>query len=80
MYSFMGHKTITISDEAYQVLSSLKQERESFTKAILRLARSRAKGTLLDYVRSLDPDEELAEVMEEIVKEGRKVTLRVPKP
>ncbi|MGQ9691630.1 MAG: antitoxin VapB family protein, partial [Thermoproteota archaeon] len=47
----MGHKTITISDEAYQVLSSLKQERESFTEAILRLARGRAKGTLLDYVR-----------------------------
>lgn len=72
----MGHKTITISDEAYKALSHLKQGKESFTEVILRLARSRKEGTLLDYVRSLEPDEEFAEIMREILMERKKVALR----
>jgi len=39
----------------------MKKERESFTEAILRLTEKKEKGTLLDYVRSLEPDEEFAE-------------------
>jgi len=72
----MGHKTITISEEAYEALAGLKQGRESFTEAILRLARRREKGTLLDFVKSLEPDEEFAEIMDEVVREREKVTLR----
>jgi predicted CopG family antitoxin len=72
----MGHKTITISEEAYEALAGLKQKRESFTEAILRLARKRERGTLLDYVKSLEPDEEFAEIMDEVIREREKVTLR----
>jgi len=74
----MGHKTITISDEAYAALAGLKQKRESFTEAILRLTRKKSRGTLLDYVKSLEPDEEFAEIMDEVLEEREKVTLRVP--
>jgi predicted CopG family antitoxin len=75
----MGHKTITISEEAYKALAKLKQKRESFTEAILRLTGKRNTGTLLEYVRSLEPDEELARILEEIVEERKKITLRVPR-
>lgn len=74
----MGHKTITISDEAYEALSRLKRDKESFTDVILRLAKSRAGGTLLDYIRSLEPDEDFAKIMEEVVKERMKISLRTP--
>ncbi len=75
----MGHKTITISDEAYKALSHLKRDKESFTDVILRLARGRAEGTLLDYVRSLEPDEEFAEIMEGIIRERKRIRLRASK-
>jgi len=75
----MGHKTITISEEAYEALADLKLKHESFTEAILRLTRKEARGSLLDYVRSLEPDEEFAEIMDEVIRERRKVTLRTPK-
>lgn len=74
----MGHKTITISDEAYEALSRLKKDRESFTDVILRLTRSKASGTILEYIRSLKPDEDFARIMEEVVAERRKISLRTP--
>jgi len=33
----VGHRTITISDEAYMILSRLKREKESFTDIIKRV-------------------------------------------
>ncbi|MBO3754685.1 MAG: antitoxin VapB family protein [Candidatus Brockarchaeota archaeon] len=75
----MGHKTITISDEAYRALAHLKRGKESFTEVILRLAKRRTKSTLLDYVRSLEPDEEFAEIMEDVLKERRRVRIRTPR-
>ena len=71
----MGHKSLTISEEAYNALASLKKERESFTEAILRLTKKGERGTLLDYVISLEPDEEFAAIMEEVVRERERVTL-----
>jgi len=75
----VGHKTITISEEAYNALAGLKQRRESFTEAILRLTRKGEGGSLLNYVKSLEPDEEFAEIMDEVVREREKVTLRAPR-
>jgi len=75
----MGHKTITISEEAYGALAGLKQKHESFTEAILRLTGKRTRGTLLDYVKSLEPDEEFAEIMDEVISERGKITLMAPK-
>ncbi len=40
----MAHKTITISEEAYQALAKMKKERESFTDVILRVASSRGSA------------------------------------
>ncbi len=48
----MAHKTLTISEEAYNALARIKSKDESFTKVILRLAERKSKDNLLDYVRS----------------------------
>jgi predicted CopG family antitoxin len=72
----MAHKTLTISEEAYSALASLKDRGESFTDVILRLASKKRKGTLLEYVRSMDPDEEFAQVLEQIVKRRETLSVR----
>ena len=50
----MGSKNISISDEAYSRLASMKGEKESFTDVINRLA---GKRSLLDLVGLLTPAE-----------------------
>ncbi len=74
----MAHKTLTISEEAYNALSQVKSKDESFTKVILRLTRKKAKGNLLDYVRSFSPDEELASAVEKVLEKRGKIRLRTP--
>ena len=59
--SCMG-KTITIDEEAYKLLSSLKQgKRDSFSQIIHRIVPARNAGELMDYYDSrplpyFDPD------------------------
>ncbi len=72
----MAHKTLTISEEAYAALSRLKSRGESFTEVILRLTAKTKRGSLLDYVRSIEPDEEFAETLEEIVRRRERTRIR----
>ena len=71
----MAHKTLTISEEAYNALARIKTKDESFTKVILRLAQKKTKGNLLDYVRSIAPDNELADRTEEVLAERSRIRL-----
>jgi predicted CopG family antitoxin len=43
----MGYKTISLSEEAYEILKNAKRNRESFSQVVIRLAR---KSTLEDFV------------------------------
>ena len=72
----MAHKTLTISEEAYEALSRLKNRGESFTEVILRLSAKTKKGSLLDYVRSMGPDEELAQTLEGILRDRERTQIR----
>ena len=72
----MAHKTLTISEEAYNALARVKSKDESFTKVILRLAQKKTKGNLLDYVRSMPPDEELAARLEKVLEKRSLIRLR----
>jgi len=74
----MAHKTITISEEAYEALAGMKAAKESFTEVILKIVKKKEEGTLLDYVRSIDPDEEFAKILEDVVKERSKISLSAP--
>jgi predicted CopG family antitoxin len=56
----MARETIAISEEAYEALAEAKAARESFADVILRILKKKQEGTLLDYVRSTEPDQEFA--------------------
>ena len=63
----MAVKTITVTEDAYEALKSLKGENESFTETILRVAK---KKSLWDFVGVLS--EESAERMEREIREARR--------
>ncbi len=69
-------KTLTVSDEAYNVLARLKLRDESFSKIILRLAGRKEKGSLIDYVRSLPPDPKLAAKLDKVLEKRGQNRLR----
>jgi predicted CopG family antitoxin len=72
----MGHRTITISDEAYRELSKLKRERESFTDVVLRLASGRGSAkALVGYLEELPRAEDLAESVESATRRTRRAAL-----
>lgn len=54
----MGYKTISLSDEAYEKLASLKREGESFTDVILRLCSKSPKKPLASFAGSWMMSEE----------------------
>jgi predicted CopG family antitoxin len=59
----MGYKTISLSDEAYKLLASIKREGESFTDVILRLCSKATKKPLASFAGSWDmSDEEEKEI------------------
>lgn len=60
-------KTITISDDAYEVLSRNKNEGESFSDVILRLASKRTIKELAGVWSDWDYDD-MKETFEEIEK------------
>jgi len=61
----MGHKTLTISEEAYNALKKLKKGGESFSDVILRITKG---ASLLEYIESTEFSEDLAESIEEVYK------------
>lgn len=69
----MGHKTITISDQAYATLKRKKKEGESFTDVILRELAEGNADRILSVVMGPDfPDRELAENVRRASEEHRK--------
>jgi len=72
----MAHKTLTVSEEAYDALAKLKTQNESFTEVILRLSKQRQAGKLSDYFEKMGPDEDLARNIETASKHLRSRRLR----
>ncbi len=77
----MAHKTITISEEAYRALKRMRHPNESFTRVILRLTRSgKSARDLLDFLKKMGPQNELADAIEAAYRERRLVALREVSP
>ena len=64
---FMATKTLTITEEAYNLLKNVKKDSESFTDAIVRVAK---KDALQKLVGILSIGE--AERMRKHIKDSRK--------
>ncbi len=73
----MSHKTITISEEAYDALARMKKTNESFTDVILRLtSRKGSAQALLDFIERMPASEEFARNVQEVMKGTRRAKLR----
>ncbi len=72
----MAHKTLTVSEEAYDALARLKTQNESFTEVILRLSKQTEVGKLSEYIETMKPDQDLANEIEKVSKDFRSSRLR----
>ena len=73
----MAHKTITISEDAYNSLNKLKKKNESFTDVILRLTIiEKKKNNLLKWVNSKKANNNLADAIHDTLTERDTVELR----
>lgn len=63
----MATKTISITEEAYRKLASMKKENESFSKVIERIAGKKKLGKFFGVL-----SEETANKLEKAIKDGRK--------
>jgi len=61
----MSHKTLTISEEAYEALAELKNEGESFTELIKRITQPFKKKKLSEFA-GLIKDEGFAKAALEV--------------
>ena len=69
----MGYRTISLSDEAYKLLASMKRKGESFTDVIIRLCSKTAKKPLATFAGGwVMSDEEEKEVFGETSELWRK--------
>jgi len=62
--------------EAYKARFRVKGKNEYLTEAILRLTGKRAKGNLLEYIRSTGPDNQLADSIEKALERRNSIHLR----
>lgn len=72
----MAHKSLTISEDAYNALRNLKNENESFTDVILRLSKQNKMGKLSELIRKIAPDHELADNIEHASRRLRNAKVR----
>lgn len=69
----MVHKTITISEKTHKTLEKLKGTDESINTVVSRLTD---RLNLLEYIRETVFSEELADKIEELYNERKKMTGR----
>lgn len=72
----MTRKTLTLSEQAYNALDHAKGKNKTAAKVIRRRTRKKAKGNLLEYVRSIAPDKQLADSIEKVLKKRNSSHLR----
>ena len=67
MGSELGYRTISLSDEAYERLASLKRKGESFTDLIMRLSEGSCRKPLLSFAGAWEMCEgEASKIFKEI--------------
>ena len=73
--NIMATKTISIREEVYDILMSLKKDNESFSDVIWKLTKKR-KPNLRDYFGILKDSKAITEIEEDIKKMRESARLR----
>lgn len=66
----MGYKTLSVSDEVYELLCAMKRENESFNDLFTRLIRGNGKH-ILNFHGQLSNSTEFETVMARIAKDRK---------
>jgi predicted CopG family antitoxin len=74
----MGTTTISLSEEAYTLLKAQKKEGESFSELILRKFLKGNPSAILAYLKTNDPNTDLADSVEMSSEELRR-NLKLPR-
>ena len=70
----MAHKTLTISEKAYNRLMKEKDGKESFTDVIIRITTR--KKSLLEIFEKFGSSKDLADSIEKVYKNRSKIKMR----
>jgi predicted CopG family antitoxin len=73
----MATKTITVTEDAYDMLTNLKLENESFSEEIKRILTKRSRKNLMDFYGILS-DKEGEDILKS-VNERRKANIKLKK-
>ena len=77
MYLIFMTRVISISDDAYNTLSELKEDKESFSKVVLRIAKKVKKVSPLEFAgKWKGVKSEMDKIFQEIAKERKSIKLR----
>ncbi|MBD3159895.1 MAG: hypothetical protein GF309_14030 [Candidatus Lokiarchaeota archaeon] len=68
----MAYKTISLSEEAYEILKNAKKENESFSQVVIRLASRRSLDAFVGCI-SKESVERLSDAMDTFRKERGKI-------
>ncbi len=71
----MAHKTLTISEEAYEMLAELKKEGESFTDLVKRITAPLRKKKLSEFAGRIK-DEKFTKAVLEVRHHPSRYSLR----
>jgi len=70
-------KPVSLSNEAYEVLSSMKKENESFSDVVVRLSFEHKKSNIMKFFGKWPSDKkELSKIKEKIYEDRKKFKLR----
>ncbi|MCZ7380208.1 MAG: antitoxin VapB family protein [Candidatus Methanoperedens sp.] len=74
----MSTKTITVREEAYNLLLELKKEKESFSDVLLRTLGKKTvkKSSVMEFFGILKDSKNLEEIEKEILEERKKSGFR----
>lgn len=71
-YAYSMTKVISLSNEAYEKIKSVKQQGESFSDVVLKLVKKVKKKPLSDFLGKWAGPETEIEDIKKILEEGRK--------
>ena len=69
-------KTVALSDEAYELLSHAKSEKESFTQAVIKLVSTQKKKSVMSLAGVWKEDEEIRKIFDKLHKERHTLRFR----